>query len=198
MSHAPTRTGTPAVMAAALSLLVSGCGDDGGDGESRSTTTEEATTTSTQPTTMAGPAEGPAEWVGVVRDIDRRIDALYADPDPGGVGDAIAETCACWQTQFDNVKEMADVGWRLEGEPTTVLIVEHESTDARTGAVRLTVTRRFHPYRVFDENDELVQEVSVVSPEVSCVSWLVLPDGPGGVYRVHDELELAGCPDEEG
>lgn len=170
-----------------LALLIASCGGDDDNDAS-----PERSTPTTAETTTTEPAVGPEEWVEVARDLYQRNLDLLADPDPDRVSDLYAETCECWDASVSIVEALANDGHHVEGQPTSVLFVNHEQTD-ETGFVTLTVRLQANPLREVDANGELVEEYP--SPaEPGCVSLTLLPDGPDDAYRIHNELPLTGCP----
>ena len=174
-----------------LPLVVACGGDDDADDATPTTTTSAPPATTT--TTAPAPAAGPEEWVEVVRDLYARTADLLADPNPDAVSSVFAESCPCYDVRLGNVEEIADAGWHIEGEPTTVLGVGLPATQPAGGFVRLTVRRQFQSDQVVDAAGEVVQEIPAADGP-SCDSLLLLADGAGGAYRVHDEFGLTGCP----
>lgn len=104
----------------ALSLLAAACGDDdveSTDEEAATSTTasgDATTTTSEETTTTTVAAEGPQEWVDVVRDLEARRAELYANPDLDALADLYAETCLCWDQHEFSISDQVESGVTLE------------------------------------------------------------------------------------
>ncbi|HMG45499.1 MAG TPA: hypothetical protein VK611_29470 [Acidimicrobiales bacterium] len=194
-----SRSRCPVVVLSLLPVLllplVVACGDDADDADDATptTTTEPDTTTTTTTTTRA--AEGPAEWVEVVQDVSRRIDALYNEPDPERVRDVVAEYTDYYETQVHNITELADAGVHLEDdEPTTVVAVEYQDPQPAGGFVGLTVLVKDHGDRVVDDaTGDVIQERGAAVDQ-PCEIWLLRPDGGDGSYRIHSRSSAAACP----
>jgi hypothetical protein len=176
-----------------LPFAVVACGGDGdgGDDGSGPTTDPEPTETTTTP----APPEGPEEWVSAVQDVYARLDDLLAAPDPETVSSVFAESCPCYEVRRSNVEEFAGAGWHVERGPTTVLRVDLPASQPEgDDFVRLTVHRRLGAERVVDGDGEVVQEFPAEDAP-SCTSMVLLDDGDGGAYRVHEEFEMTACPE---
>lgn len=189
----------PSVVLVAIALSACGSGDGGGDDEqaSRPSTTDEGTsTTSAERATTTVAAQGPAEWVEVARDVEERRMALAREPNPEAIATLYSEDCSCWAAETDPIRQLAELGHHLEGEPRTVLAVWHWGTDQH-GFEDVTVKLLAHPLREVDAEGTLVQELSV-SGDPICIAFTWLPDGPGQRYRVHQATRTPTCPDEGG
>lgn len=190
--------------AVALAMLVAlascGGGGDADDSEDagRSTTTADEATTSAAPeeTTTTVAAEGPAEWVDAMRNIEERRLALAQDPDPDAIATLYSEDCSCWAAETDPIRELADLDHHLEGEPRTVLAVWHWGTD-EFGFSDITVQLLAHPLRELDAQGTVFQEFPA-SGDPICFAYTVQPDGPEGSYRVHELTRLQACPEGGG
>jgi len=190
--HRNSRPATWALIGATLLLLGTACGDD--DENDSSDTTQPDSTTTTESTTTTIAAEGPEEWIEVVRDLNQRYFALLQEPDPAQVATVYAETCACYQQNHDTVQLLADDDEHLEGAPVSVTFVKLEREDPVTGAVELTVREVMpEPWRRVDASGATVQEFPVDS-EPSCTALTLFADGPDGGYRIHSQSGLTGCP----
>ena len=188
-----TRRATWALIGAGVLLLLTACGSDDDDDDTADTTQPEETTT-TEATTTTLAAEGPEEWIEVVRDLNQRYFDLLQDPDPNRVAEVYAETCPCWQQNYDTIKLLADDDEHIEGAPGAVTFVKLERNDPATGAVDLTVRQVMPtPWTRVDATGATVQELPV-DPDPGCTALTLFADGPGGAYRIHSQVGLAGCP----
>jgi hypothetical protein len=180
------------LISACALLLLAACGSDDDDDDASATTQpEETTTIEATSTTVA--AEGPEEWVDVTRDLNERYFDLLQNPDPGRVAEVYAETCECWQQNYDTIKVLADGGEHIEGAPVAVTFVKLEQQDPATEAVDLTVRELMTgPWQRVDENGAVVQELPADEP--GCSALTLFPDGPDGTYRIHSQVALTGCP----
>lgn len=186
-----------------LAPLAAACGGDDGGGDARagrdggSSTTREEPAASASPSdaTTAVPAQGPEQWVTVVREVQQRWYEVLQDPDPATVDEVYVRTCECWTMKFDTVQRLASQGWHAEGQPTDVLAVREESLDERdnVSTVTLTTQVRQRHLRVLDGDGQTVDEFFSDEP-VSCVS-LGLRSDADAPYRITHELPLADCPD---
>lgn len=179
-----------------VGLIAAGCGGDDGGGETSGTTTtagDESTATSTALTTTTVATRGDDEWVDVARGFYEGNFAQLADPDPARVTDLYAETCPCLGPQQDTVDFLASRGEHVEGQPASVLFVEHEQSDATTGLVDLTVKVLANPLRRVSADGTVVEEFPT-DDSPSCHSLSLRPDGPSGAYRVYSLTILSGCP----
>lgn len=189
--HRHTRRATWALIGAGLLLLGAACGGDDDDDSANTTQPEPVTTTESTPTTIA--AEGPEEWIEVVRDLNERYFDLLQNPDPTKVAEVYAETCPCYEQNHNTVTVLADGDEHIEGAPVSVSFVNLERNDPVTGAVDLTVKQIMPtPWTRVDANGEMVQELPVVDP--SCTALTLFADGPNGAYRIHSQTGLTGCP----
>ena len=198
MRHLPAKKAW-VVLLLVLALSACGGGDDDSDEDAdRSTTTADETTTSAAPeeTTTTVAAEGPAEWVDAMRNIEERRLALAQDPDPDAIAMLYSEDCSCWAAETDPIRELADLDHHLEGEPRTVLAVWHWGTD-EFGFSDITVQLLAHPLRELDAQGTVIQEFPA-SGDPICFAYTVQPDGPEGSYRVHELTRLQACPEGGG
>lgn len=178
--------------ASVLLILLAACGSDDDDDNSVDTTEPEETTT-TEATTTTLAAEGPEEWIEVVRDLNDRYFDLLQNPDSNRVAEVYAETCPCWQQNHQTVTVLADGDEHIEGQPVSVTFVKLEQNDPATQAVDLTVKEvRPEPWQRVDEQGTVVQELPPT--EASCSALTLFPDGPNGEYRIHSHVDLTGCP----
>lgn len=187
------------IPAVVLGLALAACGgdDDTGDESAESTTTtgsDDPTTTSSESTTTTVETSGDAEWVEVARGLYTRYADLLANPDPDRVSDLYAETCTCWEEFFGTVEFLAAEGDHIEGQPTSVLHVQHENTDPATGLVDLTVKGQAGELRRVNGHGSLVEEYPA-EESPGCTSFSIKADGPGGAYRIYSETPLTGCPE---
>lgn len=189
--HRHPRPATWALIGATLLLLGTACGDDDEDDSSDTTQPEQTTTTESTTTTIA--AEGPEEWIDVVRNLNQRYFALLQDPDPAQVATVYAETCPCYQPNHETVTVLADGREHIEGDPVSVTFVRLERQDPTTQAVELTVKEvRPEPWQRVGQDGAVVQELPPTEP--SCAALTLFPDGAGGEYRIHSHTLLTGCP----
>lgn len=184
------------IPAVVLGVVLAACGGDD-DAASESTTTtevDEPTTTSSESTTTTVETTGDAQWVDVARGLYSRYAELLASPDPDRVSDLYAETCTCWEEFFGTVEFLAAEGDHIEGQPTSVLHVQHENTDSATGLIDLTVRGQANELRRVDGDGSVVEEYPA-DEEPGCTSFSIKADGPGGAYRIYSETPLSGCPE---
>jgi hypothetical protein len=189
-----THRATWALIGAAL-LLGTACGDD--DEDDSSDTIQPDSTTTTESTTTTIAAEGPEEWIEVVRDLNQRYFALLQDPDPAQVATVYAETCPCYQQNHDTVQVLADGDEHIEGVPVGVSFVKLERQDPTTQAVELTIREVMTDgWRRVDQEGTVVQDLPADEP--GCAALTLFPDGADGSYRIHNRTPLTGCPPEAG
>jgi len=187
-----TRRATWTLIVASFLLVLAACGSDDDDASDTTQPDEPTTTEATTTTTLA--AEGPEEWIDVVRDLNERYFDLLQNPDPARVAEVYAETCPCYQQNYDTVKLLADDDEHIEGGPVAVTFVKLELNDPATGAVDLTVREVMpEPWTRVDATGATVQEFPV-DTEPSCTALTLFADGPEGGYRIHSQTGLTGCP----
>jgi hypothetical protein len=186
-----TRRATWTLIGAGVLLVLGACGSDDDDDSADTTQPEPSTTTEATTTTLA--AEGPEEWIDVVRDLNDRYFDLLQNPDPAKVAEVYAETCPCYPTNRDTVQVLADGNEHIEGAPVAVTFVKLERQDPTTQAVDLTVRELMtDAWHRVDQSGEVVQDLPADEP--GCAALTLFPDGPGGDYRIHSRTALTGCP----
>ena len=192
-----TRRATRAlVVGAGLLLLGAACGGDDDD-DSANTTQPQRSTTTAESTTTTIAAQGPEEWIEVVRDLNDRYFDLLQNPDPNRVADVYAETCPCYQQNHDTVQVLADGNEHIEGAPVAVSFVKLERQDQTTQAVDLTIREVMtDAWQRVDQNGTVVQDLPADEP--GCAALTLFPDGANGAYRIHNRTPLTGCPSEAG
>jgi hypothetical protein len=191
-SQRNTRRATWTLIAASVLLLLAACGSD--DDDDSSDTTEPDTSTTTESTTTTLAAEGPEEWIDVVRDLNERYFSLLQDPDPTKVADVYSEDCPCYQQNHETVRLLAEDDEHIEGAPVGVTFVKLEQNDAVTGAVELTVKQIMQtPWTRVDAAGTTLQDLPL-DPEPSCTALTLYADGPDDSYRIHSQTSLTGCP----
>jgi hypothetical protein len=187
-THRATRT---LIGATCVLLLAVACGGDDDDDSADNTQPERSTTTASTTTTL--PADGPQEWIDVVRGLNRRYFDLLQNPDPAKVADVYAETCPCYEQNHNTVQVLADGNEHIEGDPVAVTFVKLERNDPATQAVDLTIRELMTgDWQRVDQSGKVIQGLPADEP--GCTALTLFPDGQDGAYRIHSRTTLTGCP----
>jgi hypothetical protein len=199
------RRGVLGLLGAILLLTACGGGDDddaGGERERSDGGSEESSTTAggNGSTTSTVAVQGPEEWVEVASDINQRDHELLLDPDLDRITDVYSPECPCIEEERTTVQSLIDNGWHMEGEPPTVLAVQHQSTedvplpdsDQTVRFVTLVVMRVANALQAIDAQGDVAQEYAPEETEPTCVTMSLRLDADD-VYRVTDERPIE-CP----